>query len=381
MDNPVNTDPIWVDTPRQLQTMLKALQVCSQVSVDTESNSLHAYKEQVCLIQFSTEENDYLVDPLQLSDLSSLSFLFSSPDIEKIFHAAEYDIICLKRDFGFSFDNIFDTMLAARILGDKEIGLAAVLENEFGVQLDKRFQRANWGARPLPYEQLDYARLDTHYLIPLRRRLQARLEEKQLDALAREDFARMAQSQASNNNENGMAHFWRLAGKAEFGLQQTAILYELYQYRERCAERKGRPVFKMFSDNLLLDIAEQMPRTLDELGRILGMNLRQVKQHGSGFLAAVESGLRKKPPERPSRHFPNGRYLLVYDALKNWRKETARQLDVESDIVLPRDVLEEIARQEPGSLAHLESIMADLPWRFEHYGKRILKTIQQLEDA
>ncbi len=380
MDSPAIKDPIWVDTPARLQSMLEALQACRKVAVDTESNSLHAYKEQVCLIQFSTEDSDYLVDPLALDDLSCLSSLFSFPQIEKIFHAAEYDIICLKRDFGFSFTNIFDTMHAARILGDKEIGLAAVLENEFGLQLDKRFQRANWGNRPLLAEQLDYARLDTHYLIPLQQRLQQRLEEKQLDVLAREDFARLTYSQANNHNEDGMLYFWRLAGKGDLNSQQTAVLYALYQYREHVAERKDRPVFKIFGDSLLLDIAGQMPRTLEALGKIRGMHYRRVKQYGKGFLTAVETGMQKKPPERPVRHFPDGRYLLIVDKLKNWRKETAQRLGVESDIVLPRDVLEEIARQDPDSLSQLERVMADLPWRFQRYGSRILDAIQEPEE-
>jgi ribonuclease D len=138
------------------------------VAVDTESNSLFAYREQVCLVQFSTTQADFLVDPLALADLTPLAPLFADPKIEKVFHAAEYDLLCLKRDFGFSFANLFDTMLAGRILGRKEIGLGAMLEAFYGVQADKRHQRANWGQRPLPAPLLEYATLDTHYLIPLR---------------------------------------------------------------------------------------------------------------------------------------------------------------------------------------------------------------------
>ncbi|MEM5773869.1 MAG: ribonuclease D, partial [Anaerolineaceae bacterium] len=154
-----------MDQPSALRKMVHDLARCRFVAVDTESNSLYAYQEQVCLIQFSTGDQDYLVDPLAIRDLSSLEPLFSSPHIEKIFHAAEYDIICLKRDFGFSFANIFDTMLAGRILKFDQIGLAAMLETEYGIVLDKRFQRANWAERPLSEEQKAYARLDTHYLI------------------------------------------------------------------------------------------------------------------------------------------------------------------------------------------------------------------------
>ena len=148
------------------------------LAVDTESNSLFAYREQVCLIQFSTPEADYLVDPLTLSDLSPLGPIFADTRIQKVFHAAEYDLLCLKRDFGFNFNNLFDTMLAARILGRKEVGLGSILEEEFDLQVDKRHQRANWGQRPLPGYLLDYARQDTHFLIPVRDMLEGQLKEK-----------------------------------------------------------------------------------------------------------------------------------------------------------------------------------------------------------
>ena len=163
--------PVLITRFAELTDLVDHLTRQPVVAVDTESNSLYAYREQVCLIQFSTPREDYLVDPLAIRDLSLLGPLFADPKIEKIFHAAEYDLICLERDFEFRFANLFDTMMAARILGREELGLGALLEQEFGVVLDKRYQRANWGQRPLPADLLAYARLDTHYLIQLRQRL------------------------------------------------------------------------------------------------------------------------------------------------------------------------------------------------------------------
>src|SRR4030043_821960 len=157
------------------------------LAVDTESNSLFAYHEQVCLIQFSTPEADYLLDPLGFGDLPSLAPIFADENIQKTFHAAEYDLLCMKRDYGFEFNNLFDTMLAARIVGRKEVGLGSILESEFNIQADKRHQRANWGQRPLPGYLLDYARQDTHFLIPLQEILKRQLESKGLLPLAQED--------------------------------------------------------------------------------------------------------------------------------------------------------------------------------------------------
>ncbi|TLN23565.1 ribonuclease D, partial [bacterium] len=173
MSNGEIKDPIWVDSYPKLNRMVAEISGIPYLAVDTESNSLFAYQEQVCLIQLSTEATDYLIDPLVLSDLSALEPVFADPRTEKIFHAAEYDIICLKRDFGYTFVNLFDTMVAARILGRPAVGLGSVLEAEFGLQLDKRYQRANWGQRPLPAAQKAYARFDSHYLIALRQRMYA----------------------------------------------------------------------------------------------------------------------------------------------------------------------------------------------------------------
>src|SRR5512146_633369 len=180
--------PVLVQTPDRFKALIQDLDRQSRVAVDTESNSLHAYRERVCLIQFSTPDTDYVLDPLALEDISALGPVFSSSSIEKIFHASEYDIICLRRDFGFSFAAIFDTMQAGRILGRRQAGLDRLLEEKFGVKMNKRFQKADWAVRPLSRDLLLYARLDTHYLIPLRDMLKAELEEKGLWQLAEEDF-------------------------------------------------------------------------------------------------------------------------------------------------------------------------------------------------
>src|SRR5512144_106675 len=180
--------PELIDSDRQFAELVDVLGSQRRLAVDTESNSLHAYRERVCLIQFSTPDTDYVLDPLALDDISALGPIFASPSIEKIFHASEYDIICLRRDFGFSFAAIFDTMQAGRILGRRQAGLDRLLEEKFGVKMNKRFQKADWAVRPLSRDLLLYARLDTHYLIPLRDVLKTELQDRGLWQLAQEDF-------------------------------------------------------------------------------------------------------------------------------------------------------------------------------------------------
>ena len=170
--------PVMVETPADLSTMLNRLKSQSMIAVDTESNSLYAYQEQVCLIQISDTDTDYIVDALAFDDFPELGAIFANPGQEKVFHGADYDIGTLRRDYGFEFANIFDTMIASRILGIKHYGLANLLSERFDVHLNKKMQKYDWGRRPLNREALDYARLDTHYLIALRDQLKREIDHR-----------------------------------------------------------------------------------------------------------------------------------------------------------------------------------------------------------
>jgi ribonuclease D len=369
-------EAILVTRPASLQQLVETLSSQPIVAVDTESNSLHAYREQVCLIQFSTSQNDYLVDPLLLADISSLGPIFSDPKIEKVFHAAEYDVICLRRDFGFEFTNLFDTMNAARILGRKAVGLGDMLAAEFGVTLDKHFQRADWGERPLPRSLQTYARFDTHYLIALRDRLRDELVTRQLWPLAAEDFARLCYSNGRiPDGETEVC--WRINGIRDLTPQEAAVLAELCQYREGVAISLDRPRFKVLGDQTLLKIASTCPGNLEELRSLPGMTQWQVHRHGRAILEAVQRGLKAKPAYPPKATRPDESYLARIELLKKWRKVTARKLEVESDVVLPRDMLTELAARNPHSSQELAETMQTLPWRLEHFGSQILEVLHK----
>lgn len=347
------------------------------IAVDTESNSLFAYREQVCLIQFSTPEADYLLDPLALTDLSPLGPIFADPHVQKTFHAAEYDLLCLKRDFGFGFSNLFDTMLAARILGRKEVGLGSILEAEFGIQVDKRQQRANWGQRPLPGHLLDYASQDTHYLIPLKERLEHQLKQKGLLPLAEEDFRRVCQVEVTP--ENGKNACWRVNGVHKLSPQQVAVLQQLCVYRDEVARSRNRPLFKVISDHTLHAIASNLPSNLDELKTLPGMTNHQLSRHGKALLQAVQRGLQAEPVHPPRNVRPDDRFLARVEVLKQWRKLKAHELEVESDIILPRDLLHVLAARNPQEMGALSECLSDVPWRRERYGEEILKVLMKVK--
>lgn len=381
MTDNLSQPPVWIDQPDRLDHLVRIITKQPRVAVDTESNSLFAYREQVCLIQFSIPNQDILVDPIALTDLSALEAFFANPRIEKIFHAAEYDIMCLKRDFNFHFENIFDTMQASRILGRLNVGLASVLMSELGVKIEKKYQRANWGERPLPSAMLAYARVDSHYLIPLRDLFVRELQEKGLLELAHEDFRRLTQvDPASDEFEEPL--WWRLPGSQEFSSpQQAGALQALVEYRDQQASHLDLPHFKVLSNETLIQIASELPLTWEALADVPGLSARNRERHAQGLLAAVKRGMTMQPPRRPFNHRRRDAELERLDALRKWRKEVGGKLGVDSDVVLPRDIMELIAHQAPAAPSELHTIMKDVPWRFERYGSQILDVVHKKEQS
>jgi len=366
--------PVWVSQPSELKNLVDELRTQPRAAVDTESNSLHAYREQVCLIQISTPQHDYLIDSVELTDLQALSPFFANPKTEKIFHAAEYDVICLHRDYGFRFNTLFDTVIAARILGHKVIGLGDLLAEYFNVEVNKQFQKSNWGKRPLTSEQVDYARLDTHYLIDLRDILEKELREKNLLELAQEDFKRACQP-ANGNGKTPRASWERIGGHQDLTPRQLSILNELCVCREEIAEQLDRPVFKVISDELLLSMAQTMPDSAKGLEEA-GLTKLQIDKFGSKFLKSIRTGRNAQSVVRTRSKRLNDTTLARLEKLKEWRKKEAAGMKVESDIILPKPMLYAIAEQGPRDMEKLNNLMAESPWRFQHYGESILKALE-----
>jgi ribonuclease D len=364
-----------------------------RLAVDMESNGLHAYQEQVCLIQISIQNDkagegaeqpaalqvtDYILDPLRVRDLNGLGRVMADPRIEKVFHAAEYDILSIKRDFGCEFHNLFDTMLAARILGWPQLGLAPILEQEYGIELDKRFQRANWGRRPLSPAQISYARLDTHYLLALRDRLEKELQGNGRLREARESFERLT-AVTPTPRPFDPDEFWQLLnGRRQLSPQQNAVLRQLTIFRDQEAQRRNQPPFKVFGNRTLVELAEALPHYPDELQGIHGMSSRQIQRYGRQLIEVIRQGLRAKAPAPPPRQCrPPEAVIDRYDALHTWRKERARQRGVESDVICAKDALWELAYKCPKTAQDLRAIESLADWQRDRYGSEILGVIEE----
>ncbi len=349
------------------------LRKAKEVAVDTESDSLFVYYEKVCLIQISADGQSYVIDPLETGDLSTLNEIFADPSILKIFHAAEYDLMCLKRDFGFEFANLFDTMVAARMLGKKEFGLGPLLESEFGIHLDKRYQKANWGIRPLSREMLQYAVSDTRFLGELKDKLLQELQERGMLDMAKEDFERLCRIHAAPSEPHDPV-WWKVTGGVELLPSEQAALQGLCEFRENEAQIRDLPPFKILSNNALVNIVLENPSTENSLRRLKGVGSAVVRRYGRTILDINKTWRRKKKIPQPvltSR--PANGILSRRERLKNWRKNAGLELDVPSDVILPRDILEKIAEIGPKNETELKDLMAEIPSRYQRFGKEILE--------
>jgi ribonuclease D len=384
--------PHLVQSPRDFATMMAHLRHQPILALDTESDSLYRYTPRVCLIQISAyadganhrqEEDartvvDYLVDPLKLQNMDPLRELLSDPAVEVVMHAAENDILLLHRDFDFLMPTIFDTQLAARILGRNGVGLAAILEEEFGVISDKSMQRTDWGRRPLTPQQMTYAQIDTHYLLPLRLRQIARLHEEDRWREAQEAFELLTTLRYQEHSSGRTV--WSMKNNREVEREQTGLLEELWLWREQTAQRLERPPFKVLNDSVLIALTLQAPRTLAELQRIAGLSSHQVDRFGRELLQAIERGKRRPLPALPAPN-PRPEFLLskedqrIFQALRQWRSQTAEDRGVDPDIIFSNDILLQIVERKPRTLVELQGIPAIGLWKAETYGPAILQLI------
>jgi ribonuclease D len=369
--------PVLVDTPTAFAAFLQALAAEKRMALDTESDSLYRYFYKVCLIQISTPAADYLLDPLRLTDLKPLGRFLADPAVEKVFHAAENDILLLKRDFGFEFSHVFDTMLAARILGRRGVGLAALLGECFGVALDKRVQLTDWGRRPLTRQQLSYARLDSRYLLPLRDLLAQELQARRRWREAQETFAELPDLSYVEKSFDPDG-FWRSKVVRDLRPTELAIFRELYLWRDQQARALDQPPFKVLTDQVLGQLSQEQPARLGDLP----LNARLADRFGPALLQVIARGRAAAAPPPPARRYngdgrPDPAVSARYDRLRAWRGQRAEARGVDPDIVLTNETLMAIARACPDSSEALAALGVVGAWKLEEYGPDLLRIVSE----
>lgn len=368
-----------VNNPETYQQMLAHLSAQDTIAIDTESNSLHAYHERVCLIQLSSETADFLVDPFVFRELDKLGELFACPSIQKVFHAGDYDISCLKRDFGFTFHNVFDTMLAATALAEPNLGFAALNEKYFGIILDKKYQRANWGERPLLPEMLSYAQCDSHYLIPLRDTFLPLLEASNRLELVLEDGEAMALlvKPLTPHCED----IWRVKGAQDLSAEALSLLDVLNHTRELIASKRDVPPFKVFSDRALIEIAQTQPHYIEELSLLPSLSGSQVRRYGTSLMQAIQAWRDKPNKVSPRKnHRLSDAEMKRRDALSDWRKQTGMDEGLPSNAIISRELLDRLAHIEISDSTQLQLAMENYPCRFERYGDAIFRVLERTKE-
>lgn len=383
--------PILVNNPSSFAQMVAHIQTQTLLGIDTESNSLYRYYPKVCLIQLTTsvspeqtdptETVDYLLDPFAIKDLSPLVHIVNDPALEVIMHAAENDILLLQRDFGFAFQRVFDTQLAARILGWKQVGLAAILQEIFGVTSDKSMQRTDWGQRPLTPKQTVYAQMDTHFLPALRLRLIAELEQSGHWEEAQEAFTYLGQV-SYHGREPAPRTFWHMKHTREVPTAATGVLEALWLWREAEAQRRDWPPFKILTDAQLAQLATAQPTTEEAIVQLPGFGTKTAAQYGRHLLRVIQHG-QKQPLPMPPEATLRPEQLVAkavqnrYEALRHWRTDTAEKRGVQPDIVFSNSTLLAIAQRDPKSEEEILQIPEVGPWKARTYTPAILATLRK----
>jgi len=376
-----------VQDAASLQRCVEAVAQSARIGLDTESNGFHAYFEKVCLLQIATPEADWVVDPLAL-DIAPLLPSFRDPARELVLHAAEFDVMCMKRDYATTFGRIFDTHAAAKVLGIEKVGLHNLLADQLGVQLSVDEQRSDWGRRPLTPQQIEYAFADVRWLLPMRDKLAEQLAARGLAAEADAEFARLV-SREPRAREFDREGWQRMKAARTLEGKGRSVLRELYLLRDRRARELNRPAFKVLSDLFLAEVARRLPKDEEELGRIPGSSANALRKLGPPVLEAVRNGLAAEPPDKPkSQGNGQGRYRKGgpaapppevedrYQKLRAWRKARAEARKVEVQVIAPNAVLWAIARSNPPDLAALSQVEGMDSFRLEQYGPEMLAVLQ-----
>jgi ribonuclease D len=387
-----DTPLVMVESDAALRDAVDRLRKATVLGIDTESDSFHHYQEKVCLVQISDDEADFVIDPLSIDDMSPLGDLMADPNTVKIFHGADYDVVSLKRDYGYRFSNLFDTMIASQFLGLPRIGLADLIGQYFGHVIDKRYQRHDWAARPLEFEHLEYARGDTHWLPALREILSSKLQRAgRLRPVLEE--CKMMEGREWQGRVHDPADFLRVKGSRQLDEPGQRVLRALYAYRDQEAASMDRPAFKVIPDPVLLDIARTRPTTMDGVAAMMRRGSGLVRRHGSRLADTVIAGLADETPiagPAAREHVPSGGPTMLrgrdaerlLNRLKEWRNDiVGRGSNVAPITIAANGLLKEITRRAPRTLEELAAVPEIRDWQLETHGAALVKLVNEVLDS
>lgn len=370
---------LYLDSPQQVDLFLDDISGVREIALDTEGASFHRFIDRIYLLQITTREKSAVIDPLPIGAPARLGDMLQDPAVEVVFHDADYDLRLLHQDYGWHVNNIFDTRIAAQLNGIKSFGLAALLEQFFGVKLDKKHQRADWSLRPLTQGMLDYAAQDTRHLLDLRDKLRSRLEKLGRLEWAKEEFDRLKGTKWEPEDES--LAFLRVKGARDLTRRELALLRELVPWRDGVARELDRATFRVMGNEVLLDIARSAPKNAKQLADLKGMPRGIAERGGNAILSAVKRGLEVAEEHLPK--FPRApKYEREEDfesnvaKLKTVRDAAATRLSLDPGVLCPRERLEAIARKKPSKVSDLEGVTDLRRWQIEEMGEEFVRVLQ-----
>ena len=376
-------DVVMVEDAESLSLALKCWEEARVIGVDTEANSFFAYHERLCLIQVSTDSQDWIIDPIALGEeLFLITPILANPEVIKVFHAAEYDLMLLKKDLGVEVKGLFDTQVAMTFLRHEKTGLAALIESYYGFKPSKDEQRSNWGRRPLTKSQINYARVDTHFLVDLYSKLKLELDEAKMTRAAYGEFERQM-SEILEPSPPDPNKYKKLKGASRLDGAQLANLKALFEWRETVAQSKDVPTFKVFSNGGLIEIAKKPPSTIKNLAETKGVGWKIAKRYGNAIFRVlnsavgeeIETVVKKVDPEERRRRRIQRENL---DKLKSWRQSQAQELSLPSERLLHRRHLELIAKSLPENSEELLNLVPLNDWQREQFEGSLLNLLESL---
>jgi ribonuclease D len=369
---------VYVDTAAEADQFLASIAGTKELALDTEGASFHRYVDRIYLLQLSTRDRSAIIDPLPIGTPAKLGALVQDESVEVVFHDADYDLRLLHQDYGWRVTRIFDTRIAAQLLGLKAFGLAALLERYFGVKLDKKHQRADWSLRPLTPSMLDYAAQDTRYLLDLKDRLKEELERAGRYAWAAEEFGRLTGTRWEPEDESQA--FMKIKGARDLTRRELAVLRELVPWRERVAAQLDRATFRVMSNEAMLDVSRAGPRTREALVAVRGVARGLVEARGQELLEVIERGLAVPEAELP--RFPKGQrwekdpeFENRFLALKGVRDAAAERLELDPGVLCSREKLEAVARLNPRTVAELVAVPELRRWQVGVLGEALVQAL------
>ena len=376
------TDTVYkiINTRNDLENFVRTIENEKAVGVDLEADSMYHFKEKVCLIQMAAGNINVVIDPLVIKDLSPLKPIFKRSDICKIFHGADYDVRSLYRDFRITIHNLFDTELASRFLGVPETGLEAVLKKKFAVTLDKKFQRKDWSRRPLPPDMIAYAAEDARYLLPLAQGLKAELDERNRLGWVNEECEYLSRVRPITVNDQPLYLNFKGAGKLDS--RSLAVLENLLGFRREVARRKDKPLFRIFGNRSLMELAGKKPLNLKQLEKTRALSSRQISMYGRQMLAAIQGAMNlpaEELPVYPRKKSPRISLAVAgrVKALRTWRDKQAQKLAIDPALICNKALMSTIAVQRPLNLSELAAIKEMKNWQKKEFGRDIVRVLKQ----